>query len=228
MLLVDARKGLSRQTRRHALLVSMLGIRRVVLAVNKMDLIGWSQDRFEAIVADFDGFARDLGFAEVAAIPLSAANGDNVVLPGAAADWYEGKPLLQYLEEVPTHEGEEAAPFRMAVQWVNRPNSDFPRLLGPDRLGPRFAGRRRRRTPLGPRHHGRADLHRRRRPARSGGRPVRHPGARRGDRRLARQRHRGRLRAARVADQIDVRLFWAGETPLEEGGARPSSPRSAP
>ena len=125
VLLVDARKGLSPQTRRHALLVSMLGIRRVVLAVNKMDLIGWSQDRFEAIVAAFEAFAKGLAFAEVTGIPLSAANGDNVVLPGAAAPWFTGVPLLQYLEEVPAHVEEEASPFRMAVQWVNRPNSDF-------------------------------------------------------------------------------------------------------
>ncbi|ACA19795.1 sulfate adenylyltransferase, large subunit [Methylobacterium sp. 4-46] len=125
VLLVDARKGLSRQTRRHALLVSMLGIRRVVLAVNKMDLIGWSETRFEAIAGEFRAFAAPLGFADVTAIPLSAANGDNVVLPGAAAPWYAGPPLLQHLEEVPAHAEEEAAPFRMAVQWVNRPNPDF-------------------------------------------------------------------------------------------------------
>ncbi|GJD47350.1 Sulfate adenylyltransferase subunit 1 [Methylobacterium crusticola] len=125
VLLVDARKGLSRQTRRHALLVSMLGIRRVVLAVNKMDLIGWSQDRFEAIFAEFSAFAGPLGFTAVTGIPLSAANGDNVVLPGAAAPWYTGAPLLQYLEEVPAHVAEEVAPFRMAVQWVNRPDSEF-------------------------------------------------------------------------------------------------------
>ncbi|KMO34794.1 sulfate adenylyltransferase [Methylobacterium variabile] len=130
VLLVDARKGLSPQTRRHALLVSMLGIRRVVLAVNKMDLIGWSESRFEAIVAEFQAFAAGLHFTDVTGIPLSAANGDNVVLPGAAAPWYTGAPLLQYLEEVPAHVEEEVAPFRMAVQWVNRPNSDFRGFAG--------------------------------------------------------------------------------------------------
>ena len=125
VILVDARQGLTRQTRRHALLVSLLGIRRVALAVNKMDLVGWSQDKFEAITAAFDAFAAPLGFAEVRAIPLSAKNGDNVVLPGAAVPWYDGTPLLQYLEEVPVRVEEQAAPFRMAVQWVNRPNSEF-------------------------------------------------------------------------------------------------------
>ncbi|KQP61344.1 sulfate adenylyltransferase subunit CysN [Methylobacterium sp. Leaf108] len=125
VILVDARAGLTRQTRRHALLVSLLGIRRVALAVNKMDLVGWSQDKFDSITQAFDAFAAPLGFAEVRAIPLSAKNGDNVVLPGAVVPWYRGTPLLQYLEEVPVRVEEQAAPFRMPVQWVNRPNSDF-------------------------------------------------------------------------------------------------------
>ncbi|UMY19226.1 sulfate adenylyltransferase subunit CysN [Methylobacterium organophilum] len=125
VILVDARQGLTRQTRRHALLVSALGIRRVVLAVNKMDLLGWSQARFDEIVAGFDAFAQGLDFAEVRAIPLSAKNGDNVVLPGAAAPWYTDVPLLAYLEEVPVKSEERAAAFRLPVQWVNRPNSDF-------------------------------------------------------------------------------------------------------
>ncbi|WP_027174446.1 sulfate adenylyltransferase subunit CysN [Methylobacterium sp. 10] len=125
VILVDARQGLTRQTRRHALLVSLLGIKRVALAVNKMDLVGWSQDKFEAITAAFHAFAEPLGFTEIRPIPLSAKNGDNVVLPGAAAPWYTGMPLLQYLEEVPVRVEEQAAPFRLPVQWVNRPNSDF-------------------------------------------------------------------------------------------------------
>ena len=125
VILVDARQGLTRQTRRHALLVSMLGIKRVALAVNKMDLVGWSQTKFEEILAGFTAFTRNLGFAEVRAIPLSAKNGDNVVLPGTAAGWYTGGSLLSYLETVPVHEEALAAPFRMAVQWVNRPNSEF-------------------------------------------------------------------------------------------------------
>ncbi|MCJ2076182.1 sulfate adenylyltransferase subunit CysN [Methylobacterium sp. E-016] len=125
VILVDARQGLTRQTRRHALLVSMLGIRRVVLAINKMDLVGWSQATFDGLVAGFSAFTRDFGFVEVRAIPLSAKNGDNVVLPAVSAPWYQGGPLLAYLESVPVHEEALAAPFRMAVQWVNRPNSEF-------------------------------------------------------------------------------------------------------
>jgi sulfate adenylyltransferase subunit 1 len=125
VILVDARQGLTRQTRRHALLVSNLGIRRVVLAVNKMDLVGWAQGTFDGIVAGFSDFARGLNFSEVKAIPLSAKNGDNVVEPGIAAPWYTGGPLLSYLETVPVHAEALNAPFRMAVQWVNRPNSEF-------------------------------------------------------------------------------------------------------
>ncbi len=125
VILVDARQGLTRQTRRHALLVSNLGIRRVVLAVNKMDLAGWAQGTFDGIVSGFSDFARGLNFAEVKAIPLSAKNGDNVVDAGVAAPWYTGGTLLHYLETVPVHAEALNAPFRMAVQWVNRPNSEF-------------------------------------------------------------------------------------------------------
>ncbi|WP_342164534.1 sulfate adenylyltransferase subunit CysN [Methylobacterium sp. SD21] len=125
VILVDARQGLTRQTRRHALLVSNLGIRRVVLAVNKMDMIGWAQDRFAEIVKGFSEFAAGLNFAEIRAIPLSAKNGDNVVDPGVNAPWYNGGTLLTFLETVPVREEALNAPFRMAVQWVNRPNSEF-------------------------------------------------------------------------------------------------------
>ncbi|MBP1178340.1 sulfate adenylyltransferase subunit CysN [Methylobacterium sp. PvR107] len=125
VILVDARQGLTRQTRRHALLVSNLGIRRVVLAVNKMDLAGWAQSTFDGIVSGFSEFARGLNFSEVKAIPLSAKNGDNVVDAGVAAPWYTGGTLLNYLETVPVHAEALNAPFRMAVQWVNRPNSEF-------------------------------------------------------------------------------------------------------
>ena len=125
VILVDARHGLTRQTRRHALLVSLLGIHRVALAINKMDLVGWSQNKFDEIVAGFQAFTASFGFVEVTPIPLSAKNGDNVVLPGTAATWYDGVPLLRYLEEVPVKSEERAAAFRMPVQWVNRPNSDF-------------------------------------------------------------------------------------------------------
>jgi sulfate adenylyltransferase subunit 1 len=125
VLLVDARKGLSRQTRRHSLILSMLGVRNVVLAVNKMDLIGWSQNRFDRIVAEYAAYADSLGFTEMVGIPLSALSGDNVVHPGIAAPWYEGPTLLRYIESVPAAEIDANAPFRFCVQWVNRRRSDF-------------------------------------------------------------------------------------------------------
>jgi sulfate adenylyltransferase subunit 1 len=125
VLLVDARQGLTRQTRRHALIVSMLGIRRVVLAINKMDLVGWSQDRYEQIMAKFCQFAAPLEFVEAIGIPLSAKNGDNVVLPGTAAQWYRGTTLLAYLEDVAPDGPAQFSAFRLPVQWVSRPSADF-------------------------------------------------------------------------------------------------------
>jgi sulfate adenylyltransferase subunit 1 len=124
VLLVDARAGLTRQTRRHSLIASMLGVRNVVLAVNKMDMIGWSQSRFDAIVAEYAAFAEACAFDEVVAIPLSALNGDNVVQPPVAAPWYRGPTLLHYLETVDVVRPASLAAC-MPVQWVNRPNSAF-------------------------------------------------------------------------------------------------------
>jgi sulfate adenylyltransferase subunit 1 len=125
VLLVDARRGMSRQTRRHSLILSMLGVRKIVLAVNKMDLIGWSQNRFDAIMGEYAAFAINLGFIDVVAIPIAALSGDNVVHPAIATPWYEGPTLLQHLESVPAAESDVNAPFRFCVQWVNRRRSDF-------------------------------------------------------------------------------------------------------
>ena len=132
VLLVDARKGLLTQTRRHSRIVSMLGIRHVALAINKMDLVGWSQGVFQDIERAYRGFAADLGFETLTAIPMSALEGDNVIAshasPGAAAGpmpWYGGPTLLQWLETVPAGDAALARPFAMPVQWVNRPNLDF-------------------------------------------------------------------------------------------------------
>jgi bifunctional enzyme CysN/CysC len=125
VLLVDARKGLLVQTKRHSRIVSMLGVRHVVLAVNKMDMIGWDEEAFNAIVAHFNELAADLGFASVQAIPLSALTGDNVAARGGQAAWYRGPVLLDYLETIDVAKSEESRPFRMPVQYVNRPNSEF-------------------------------------------------------------------------------------------------------
>jgi bifunctional enzyme CysN/CysC len=125
VLLIDARQGVLTQTRRHACILSLLGIKKVALAVNKMDLIDFDQARFEAIADDFAGFARPLGFELMTAIPVSALKGDNVTSPSAHMHWYHGPTLLGHLETVSVGSGVENRPFRFAVQWVNRPNQSF-------------------------------------------------------------------------------------------------------
>lgn len=130
VLLVDARKGLLTQTRRHGIIASLLGIEHVVLAVNKIDLVDYSQSVFESIARDFAAFAAPLGLKELKAIPISARHGDNVSAASARTPWYEGPHLLDYLETVEAEEDRAARPFRLAVQWVNRPNLDFRGFAG--------------------------------------------------------------------------------------------------
>jgi bifunctional enzyme CysN/CysC len=131
VILIDARKGVLTQTRRHGFLVNLLGIRNVVLAVNKMDLVGWDEARFVAIAAEFEGFARGIGMAPATAIPVSGLTGGNIAQAADEAPWYAGPTLLEHLESVPVDvEGETAKPFAMPVQWVNRPNLDFRGFAG--------------------------------------------------------------------------------------------------
>ncbi len=125
VILVDARHGILTQTRRHSFIVSMLGIRHVVLAVNKIDLVGHSQEVFHRIVADYGAFAADFGFETQVAIPMSARFGDNVLDHGPNMPWYRGPTLVQHLETVTIGETDYDKPFRMPVQWVNRPDLDF-------------------------------------------------------------------------------------------------------
>ncbi len=125
VILIDARKGVLTQTRRHSYLVSLLGIRRVVLAVNKMDLIGWDRAAFDAIVADYRAFAERLGFEDVAAIPLSALTGDNVASRSGQTPWHDGPTLIEWLDAVETEAERTDRPFRMPVQSVSRPDQDF-------------------------------------------------------------------------------------------------------
>jgi bifunctional enzyme CysN/CysC len=125
VLLVDARKRLLNQTRRHAIIVSLLGIRHVVLAVNKMDLVDFDQAVFDEISRGFVDFASALGFKEIKAIPISARFGDNVSSRSRRTPWYTGQHLLEYLETAAIDDDRAAKPFRLPVQWVNRPNSDF-------------------------------------------------------------------------------------------------------
>ncbi|HET9330189.1 MAG TPA: GTP-binding protein, partial [Steroidobacteraceae bacterium] len=130
VILIDARRGVLTQTRRHSFLVRLLGISRVVLAVNKMDLVDYARERFEAIVADYKVFAARIGLSDITAIPLSAVHGDNVVARSARTAWYQGPALLEHLESVEVDAPLGRAPFRLPVQWVNRPNADFRGFAG--------------------------------------------------------------------------------------------------
>ena len=130
VVLVDARKGLLAQTRRHSYIVSLLGISQVVLAVNKMDLVGYDQAVFEAIVQGYRALAAQLGIGQVQAIPLSALEGDNLLKASPNTPWYNGPALLEHLETVQVDSGEAACGLRLPVQWVNRPNQDFRGFAG--------------------------------------------------------------------------------------------------
>jgi bifunctional enzyme CysN/CysC len=131
VILVDARKGLLTQTRRHSYLASLFGIRHVVLAVNKMDLVGYSRDRFDAIAADYRQFAARIGLTHVTPIPISAVDGDNIVEPSAGMPWYEGPCLMTHLETVEVGDPAAARPFRLPVQLVIRPDAEFRGYAGP-------------------------------------------------------------------------------------------------
>jgi bifunctional enzyme CysN/CysC len=130
VLLIDARQGVLTQTRRHACILSLLGIKKVALAVNKMDLIDFDQEQFEAIVEEFTAFAEPLGFDSIEAIPVSALKGDNVTSPSTNMHWYHGPTLLGHLETVEVGGSEVSGPFRFPVQWVNRPHLDFRGVSG--------------------------------------------------------------------------------------------------
>ena len=125
IILVDARTGVITQTRRHTYLVSLLGIKHVVLAVNKMDLIHFDEKRFNDIVAEYKNFVTPLGISDVTCIPLSALDGDNVVEKSDRTPWYRGQALLDYLETVPIDQDRNFSDFRYPVQYVLRPNLDF-------------------------------------------------------------------------------------------------------
>jgi bifunctional enzyme CysN/CysC len=126
VILVDARKGVLTQTSRHSYLVSLLGIRGVSLAVNKMDLVDYSQERFDEIEAEYRSFAGQLGLERITCIPVSALKGENVLSGSTAMPWYRGPTLMRYLDEVEVdQERMQAAAFRLPVQWANRPNLDF-------------------------------------------------------------------------------------------------------
>ena len=130
IVLVDARKGVLTQTRRHSYLVALLGIRKVVLAVNKMDAVGFDQEIFAQIEKEYRAFAGQVGLTEIVAIPLSALKGDNVTERSKNTPYYHGPALMQYLQTVEVQQELGALPFRMPVQWVSRPNQDFRGFAG--------------------------------------------------------------------------------------------------
>ncbi|GAB5456942.1 MAG: sulfate adenylyltransferase subunit CysN [Henriciella sp.] len=126
ILMIDARKGILTQTRRHSFIASSLGIRKLVLAINKMDLVDYDEAVYNRIEQDFLEFAEELSAGiEIQAIPMSALAGDNITATSDNMPWYQGPPLMEYLETVPVDDERVNAPFRMPVQWVNRPNLDF-------------------------------------------------------------------------------------------------------
>jgi bifunctional enzyme CysN/CysC len=131
VLMVDARKGILTQTRRHSYLVSLIGIRHIVVAINKMDLVDYSEKTYRRIVDDYREFAAQIGLEDITFIPLSAFKGDNIIAPSDAMPWFHGTTLMGYLETVEIDETRmQQAPFRLPVQWVNRPNLDFRGFAG--------------------------------------------------------------------------------------------------
>jgi bifunctional enzyme CysN/CysC len=130
VILIDARKGVLTQTRRHSRIAAMMGIRHVVLAINKMDLVGFSEATFNEIVADYRQFAAGFDFHDLQAIPLSGLEGDNVLQASPLTPWYSGPSLMQYLDTVEIRDPRERGALRLPVQWVNRPNLDFRGFCG--------------------------------------------------------------------------------------------------
>ncbi|MBL8439172.1 MAG: sulfate adenylyltransferase subunit CysN [Zoogloeaceae bacterium] len=131
VLMVDARKGILTQTRRHSYLVSLIGIRHIVVAINKMDLVDYSEKTYRKIVEDYRTFAEHIGLSDVTFIPMSAFKGDNIIAPSDAMPWFHGTTLMGYLETVEIDETRmQSQPFRLPIQWVNRPNLDFRGFAG--------------------------------------------------------------------------------------------------
>ena len=219
IILLDARKGVLTQTRRHSYIVSLLGIRHVVVAINKMDLVDYSQARYDEIVASYHEFAAQIGLTGIVSIPMSALCGENITSQSTVMSWYRGPSLMQHLEEVVVEEDLRGLPFRLPVQWVNRPNSEFRGFAGLVASGQASAGDRIRVLPSGQEaliarivsYDG--DL-----PSASAGQSItltldREIDVSRGDVLVAADR------PASVADQFQATLIWMHEEPLLPGRA---------
>lgn len=217
LVLVGVNDGLTRQTKRHVVILSMLGIRNVVLAVNKMDRVGWSPEAFRSIEAQFREFADTLGIDEIVSIPIAAKSGDNIVNGSPHMDWYRGPTLLDYLEQVEPVRVSGQNPFRMPIQWVSRPDAEFRGYSGLITSGEIRPG-----APVRILPSGRVtqiarivtfdgDL-----PRAAAGRSVTltltdEIDASRGDMMVAVER------APAVTDRVSARLFWMGSEPLQPG-----------
>ncbi|MBY0444068.1 MAG: GTP-binding protein, partial [Burkholderiales bacterium] len=140
VILIDARYGVQTQTRRHSYIVSLLGIKHVIIAVNKMDLVGFSEQRFNEIRAEYLTLAKSLNIADIQFVPISALRGDNVVTPSEQAPWYSGLTFMQHLEAVQINRDSRLESFRLPVQYVNRPNLDFRGFCGTIAAGRVFPG----------------------------------------------------------------------------------------
>ena len=149
VILIDATKGVLTQTRRHSYLVSLIGIRHIVLAINKMDMVGFAKGVFDAIDGDYRKFAAQIGLTDILAIPLSALYGDNITTHSTNTPWYSGPTLMSHLEDVQIDDDRQSAPFRMPIQWVNRPNPNFRGFAGTIASGTIHTGDRIRVLPSG-------------------------------------------------------------------------------
>ena len=216
VILVDARRGLTEQSRRHAALAGLLGVPQITVCVNKMDLVGYAEERFDTVVREFLEFAAGAGLSDITFIPVSALHGDNVVDRSQAMPWYAGEPLLAHLEGAPEAAGAADGPARLPVQYVIRARRRAPLRRPP---GLRHAARRRR---------GRRAALRRPQPRGARGRPARRR-RRRGRARLGVRRARGRarrrprrhdrprLRGARGLPRAAATLCWLGDAPARAG-----------
>ena len=236
ILLVDARKGILPQTRRHAFINSLLRVRHIVVAVNKMDLVGFDKAVFDKIVADFAKVSAGLGFLSITFIPLSARGGDNVTKLSDRTPWYKGQPLLPYLEEIDVAVAEDArGGFPVSRAMGEPPRSHLPRLLRHDRLGLDPQGRAYRCATRRPVERDRAHRHARRRSRRSHRRTGGDAGADKRDRHIPRRRDRRiglalgaqRGKLSRACD-LDIRRAGDGggratSSSLQRRACRPGS-----
>ena len=217
IILLDARKGVLTQTRRHSYIVSLLGIRHVVVAINKMDLVDYSQARYDEIVASYHEFAAQIGLTGIVCIPMSALCGENITTRSGTMPWYQGPSLMEHLEEVVVEQDLQSLPFRLPVQWVNRPNSEFRGFAGLVAGGQVSVGERIRALPSGHEavvarivtHNG--DL-----PSAIAGQSItltldREIDVSRGDLLVAAEH------PASVADQFQATLIWMHEEPMLPG-----------